>query len=168
VEIIAYDRTLSRDHFSCGKPSLDNYIRNTVTKDVKSAACTCFVLTDHQRRIIGYYTLSADNIPKEDAPDEVKNTIRYPHIPVILLGRLAVHHEYLGKGYGKLLLIDALKRSLNVAKEQIGSVAVIVDPFDQEASKFYKKFAFTPLPDNNRMFMTMKKIESAFIIANQG
>lgn len=168
MEIIPYNRTYFRTHFNCGKASLDNYIKNTATKDVKSGACTCFVVLDDTRRIIAYYTLSTDSIPKDDAPDEVKNTIRYPHIPVILLGRLAVHHEFLGNGYGKLLLIDALKRSLKVAKDQIGAVAVIVDPIDLEATKFYKKFGFTPLQGSHRMFMTMRKIEDAFNTAIPG
>lgn len=151
-----------RDHFSCGKPSLDNYIRNTVTKDVKSGVCTCFVIVDEQERVTAFYTLSTDSIPIDDAPDDLKKRIHYPHIPVILLGRLAVHKEFLGQGYGKLLLVNALKKSLHVAKDKIGSMAVIVDPIDDEALKFYKKFGFTHLPDSGRMFMTMKKIEEAF------
>ncbi|MBK6546947.1 MAG: GNAT family N-acetyltransferase [Saprospiraceae bacterium] len=58
----------------------------------------------------------------DDAPVELQKTIKYPHIPVILLGRLAVHNDFRGKGYGKLLLVNSLKRSLQVAKAQVGSV----------------------------------------------
>ncbi len=162
LEIIPYERKFIRNHFSCGRPSLDNYIRNTVTKDVKSGACTCFVIIDEQQRLIAYYTLSTDNIPIDDAPEDLKKRINYPHIPVILLGRLAVHREFVGKGYGKSLLVNGLKKSLQVAKDQIGSMAIIVDPIDEEAVKFYKKFGFTNLPDSGRLFMTMKKIEEAF------
>ncbi|MEP6796100.1 MAG: hypothetical protein ABJB16_17355 [Saprospiraceae bacterium] len=46
-------------------------------------------------------------------------------------------------------------------------MAVIVDPIDDEAIKFYKKFGFTHLPDSGRMFMTIKKIEEAFDGANR-
>lgn len=162
MKIIPYHRNFVRDHFSCGKSSLDNYILRNVTKDISSGACTCFVILDDQQRVIAYYTLSTDSIPLEDAPEDLKKKINYPHIPVILLGRLAVHHHYAGKGYGKIMLVDALKRSQQAAKEQIGSVAVIVDPIDADAERFYHKYGFTKIPDSGKMFMTMRKIEDAF------
>lgn len=162
MKIIPYNRNFKRDHFSCGKPSLDNYILRNATKDVESGACTCFVIVDEHERVIAYYTLSTDSVPLDDAPDELKKQIKYPHIPVILLGRLAVHDEFRGKGYGKLLIADSLKRCLQVAKEQIGSKAVIVDPIDVEAEQFYTKYGFTKIPDSGKMFMTMRKIEDAF------
>ena len=119
-------------------------------------------MADDDKRVAAYYTLSSESIPKEDVPEELAKKINYPHIPVILLGRLAVHNEFRGQGLGKLLLADALKRSLEVAKNQIGAAAVIVDPIDNEAELFYQKFGFTKLPDSGRMFMTMRKIEEAF------
>lgn len=144
---------------------MDNYILRNATNDVQSGACTCFVVIDEQQHVIAYYTLATDSIPLDDAPDELKKRIRYPHIPVILLGRLATHIDYRGKGYGKLILVDALKRSLQVAKEHVAAVAVIVDPIDDEAERFYTKYGFIKIPDSGRMFMTMKKIEAAFDIS---
>lgn len=120
------------------------------------------MIIDKEERVIAYYTLATDSVPLDDAPNELKKRINYPHIPVVLLGRLAVHQEYRGKGYGKLLIADSLKRSLQVAKEQIGSVAVVVDPIDEDAEQFYMKYGFTKIPDSGRMFMSMKKIEEAF------
>ena len=64
------------------------------------------------------------------------------------------------------MLIEALKRSVKVAKEQIGAVAVIVDPIDEEAISYYAKYGFTMLPDNGRMFMSIRKIEDALDITN--
>ena len=60
------------------------------------------------------------------------------------------------------MLVEALKKSVKVAKEHIGAVAVIVDPIDEEAISYYLKFGFTMLPDSGRMFMSMKTIETAF------
>lgn len=166
MNIIPYTRNFKRDNFSCGKQSLDNYILRNVTQDVKAGACTCFVIIDDEERVIAYYTLATDSIPLEDAPVELQKKISYPHIPVILLGRLAVDNKFRGKGYGKFLLADSLQRSLQVAKEQVGSVAVIVDPIDQDAEQFYTKYGFTKIPDSGRMFMTMKKIEEAINLSS--
>ena len=162
MNILPYSRQFKRDHFSCGQPSLDNYILRNATKDVQSGSSTCFVIIDDQQRVIAYYTLSTDSISLDEAPEELRKKINYPHIPVILLGRLAVHNKSGGKGLGKLLLADALKRSLHVAKSHIGSVAVIVDPIDEYAEAFYSKFGFTKIPDSGKMFMTMRKIAEAF------
>lgn len=162
MEIRPYNRQFKREHFDCGKTVLNNYILRNVTKDVNSGACTCFVILNDQEQVIGYYTLSTESINKSDAPEEVQKKINYPYIPVILLGRLAIDKSEFGNGYGKLLLIDSLQRSLKVAQHHIGSVAVIVDPIDDEAIAFYSKYGFTMLPTSGRMFMTMKKIATAF------
>lgn len=162
MDIIPFDRKYGRAKFSCGKPALDHYIILNVTKDVKAGACTCFVDLDTHAQVIAYYTLTTDSVPLDGAPDELKHQITYPYIPVVLLGRLAVHTAAGGQGYGKLLLVDALKRSLTVARNQVGAKVVIVDPIDTDAERFYGRYGFTKIPDSGRMFMTMRKIEAAF------
>ena len=162
MEIVPYNRKYRRENFDCGKDSLNNYILRNVSKDVRSGACTCFVILQDEDQVTAYYTLTAESIPKRDAPDKFQKKTTYEYIPVILLGRLAVDKSQMGKGYGKLLLIDALQRSLEVTTNQIGAVAVIVDPIDEEAIAFYSKYGFILLPTSGRMFMSMNKIKSAF------
>ncbi len=166
MQTVSYNRKYNRKNFSCGKPPLDNYILKNATKDVKAGACTCFVILNGQEEVVAYYTLSTESIPKEDAPSEFKKTIKYESIPVILLGRLARDNSVKGQGYGRFMLIEALKRSVSVAKEHIGAVAVIVDPIDEEAISYYSKYGFTMLPDSGRMFMSIKKIEEALNLAD--
>ena len=162
MRILPYKRKYDRTNFDCGKGSLNNYIQRNATKDVKNGACTCFVIVNEQNIVIAYYTLSAESIPLEDAPISIQKKIKYHYIPVILLGRLAVDSRESGKGLGKLLLANALKKSLDVAKNHIGAVAIIVDPIDESAEQFYMKYGFIKLPDSGRMFMTMETIELAF------
>ena len=59
------------------------------------------------------------------------------------------------------LLVDALKRSYEISKS-IGSFAVIVDPLDENAVQFYKKYGFILLPDSGKMFLPMQTIKAAF------
>jgi len=56
------------------------------------------------------------------------------------------------------LLIDALRKSLEVSLAQIGSLAVIVDPIDSLAKSFYEKYRFIYLPDSAKMFLPMETI----------
>jgi hypothetical protein len=59
------------------------------------------------------------------------------------------------------LLIDALKRSYE-ASHEIGSFAVVVDPIDKEAEKFYEKYDFIKLPDSGKMFIAIKTLKKLF------
>jgi len=58
-------------------------------------------------------------------------------------------------------IIDALKRSFTYSQE-IGSFAVVVDPVDNDAWKFYEKYDFICLPDSNKMFLSIKTLEKLF------
>ncbi len=162
MKVYKYDRKFIRDTFDCGKESLNNYIQKNITRDVKNGSCPCFVVKNAFDEVIGYYTLSTESIPKDDAPLQFQKKIRYQYIPTILLGRLAVDKNHFGKGLGKLLLVNSLKRSLEVATHHIGAVAVVVDPIDNEAQEFYAKYGFILLPDSGKMFLSMKTIANAF------
>lgn len=154
----------NKKNFSCGKDLLDNYIQRQANQDIKRKLSACFVLVDHKKAMIkGYYTLSNSSIPLNNIPERTKKKLpeSYSSLPTTLLGRLAVDNYYKGKGIGKLLLIDALKRSF-VTSKSIGSFAVIVDPLDEEAKKFYNKYGFIELPDSGKMFLPMKTIAQLF------
>ncbi len=79
--------------------------------------------------------------------------------PVILPGRLARDISTKGTGLGEYLLIDALFRSYKLSNESIGAMAVIVDPINEKAIEFCKKYGFEQLPDSEKMFLPMKVIE---------
>lgn len=147
--------------FTCGQPLLDRYIQTQAGQDVKRKLANCFVLSDDQDTILGFYTLSNDSIPRDYIPSSIPYTIPYPSVPVTLLGRLAVDSRYKGQGLGKLLLFDALKRSYDVSVTSLGSVAVIVDAIDEAAATFYEQYGFTRLA-NGRMFLPMHQIAKAF------
>lgn len=146
-------QNLSSNHrkkeFSCGKEALDNYIQKQASQDIRRKLSACFVITDEDPSLIqGYYTLSNSGIPSES-------------IPATLLGRLALDLRFRGKGLGRLLLVDALKRCYD-ASLNIASFAVIVDPIDAGAEEFYSNFGFIKLPDSGKMFLPMKTIALLF------
>jgi ribosomal protein S18 acetylase RimI-like enzyme len=156
--------THKKEDFSCGKNSLDEYLKKQASQDVKRKLAACFVLLgDGDAVIKGYYTLSYDNVPSEQLPEAIgmKMPRAYTALPTTLLGRLAVDIKARGQGLGELLLLDALKRACDIS-EEIGSMAVIVDPLDSEAIAFYKKYRFIELPDSGRMFLPMKTVAQLF------
>ena len=151
----------NRKGFSCGVLELDNYIKQYVSQDVKRKLAVCYVLEDEHEDVIAYYTLSASSVDLNDIPDDLKSSLKYAEIPVVIIGRLAVHVEYQGNKLGQILLIDALKRIIEISA-LVGNHAVIVDPISESAEKFYAKFGFIQLKDSNRMFLPLKTVATLF------
>ncbi|MCB9033076.1 MAG: GNAT family N-acetyltransferase [Chitinophagales bacterium] len=158
------DKKHNRNAFDCGKELLNNYLKTQAGQDIKRKLSVCFVLAENKtNNIQGYYTLSNNSIALSNFSEQIQKKLpkSYKAIPTTLLGRLAIDKKYQGKGIGKILLIDALKRSYTVSKE-IGTFAVVVDPIDNEAELFYEKYDFIKLPDSGKMFIAIKTLQSLF------
>jgi predicted GNAT family N-acyltransferase len=148
-----------RDAFSCESLELTDFLRTRARKETKARASACFVLVTvaDRRRIAGFYTLSAKSIALEKLPDELAEKLpHYPELPATLLGRLARDVSFKGQGIGNLLMVDALQRAYE-SSSVIGSVAVVTEPKDDRAARFYAEFGFKPL-DGRRMFVPMKTV----------
>ncbi len=153
-----------KNEFSCGKKMLDNYLHKQANQDIKRKLSACFVINDKESNLIkGYYTLANNSIPQNVIPTQFQKKLpkSYSSIPTTLLGRLAIDNRFQGKGIGKLLLIDALKRSYEISKN-ISSFAVVADPLDEDAEKFYDRYEFIKLPDSGKMFLPMNTIAKLF------
>jgi GNAT superfamily N-acetyltransferase len=79
-------------------------------------------------------------------------------MPAALIGRLAVDVSEQGKGIGRLLLSDAIKRTLAVSGE-IAIYAVVVDAINKEAETFYLQYGFAHLASKgNRLYLPLKSL----------
>ncbi len=154
----------NRNNFDCGNELLNNYLKNQAGQDVKRKLAACFVLSENEtNNIQGFYTLSNNSIPLSSFPEQINKKLpkSYTSVPTTLLGRLAIDKKYQGKGIGKILLIDALKRSFDNS-QILGSFAVVVDPIDEVAERFYKKYDFIKLPESGKMFIATKTLSELF------
>ncbi|MFN8431656.1 MAG: GNAT family N-acetyltransferase [Spirosomataceae bacterium] len=159
------DSTHNKSTFSSGKDMLDNYFWKQASQDVKRRLAACFVAIDKEsKEILGYYTLSSNSISNDSIPDFFRKNLptSYYSIPTILLGRLAIDKNFQGKGFGAMLLIDALKRCFDIS-DSVGAFAIIVDPLDAAAEQFYLKYGFIKLPDSGKMFLPMKTVKGLFV-----
>jgi len=162
--IAPLDKTHDKSEFNCGIDVLNQYLKTQAGQDAKKNVAVTYALTPlASKKILGYYTLSSMGIFPGDLPAEIVRRLpRYPILPGILLGRLAVDISSQRTNLGQYILIDALKRSFQVSN-QIGIAAVIVDAKNEQALKFYQHFGFIKLPENNhRLFLpisTIKKLD---------
>ncbi len=153
-----------RAGFCSGNAALDRYLQTTATQDRKRNIAIPYVAADRERQaIIGYDTLSMSGIALEQLPPPMARKLpKYPIVGVTLLGRLAIAKDYQGFGWGKLLLMDALYRSLGASKTT-ASFAVVVEAIDEAAVGFYRRFEFQAFPDHPyKLFRTMANIAQAF------
>jgi GNAT superfamily N-acetyltransferase len=108
--------------------------------------------------VVGYYAISTHRVVYEALPAAEAKGLPRLDLPLVLIGRLAVDHTVQGQGLGALLLVDALRRSLQIS-EQVGIRAVEVDALDDAARNFYLKFGFRSLLDDPRhLFLPMHEI----------
>jgi ribosomal protein S18 acetylase RimI-like enzyme len=137
----AHDRTT----FNSGSKPLDRYLQEQVTQDVRRRVAACFVALADGQRIAGYYTLASASLLLADLPASTgKKLPRYPTVPAVRMGRLAVDQTLKGQGLGGALLADALDRA---ARSEIAAYALMVDAKDEAAAAFYRHHGFIALPD---------------------
>ena len=150
----------NRAAFSCGTDDLDNYFRRQASQDTKRRIARIFVVRSESddETVLGYYTLSALSIDLSALPSDFAKKLPKHPIPAALIGRLAVSSESQRTGIGKLLLADAIQRTLAVSDE-IAVYAMVVDALNTEAKAFYRSFGFIKLSsDTNRLFLPLKSI----------
>lgn len=152
----AYDRT----RFQSGSDPLDRYFHQQVTQDIRRHVTACFVALAGDGRIAGYYTLASASILLQNLPANVgKKLPRYPSLPAIRLGRLAIDSGFQRRGLGGALLADALHRALH---SEIAAFAMVVDAKDDSALAFYQHHGFISLQDSPwALFLPLKTISAA-------
>ena len=153
---IAHDRTA----FDSGSEPLNRYLREQVSQDVRRRVAACFVALADGQRIAGYYTLASASLLLTDLPSSTgKKLPRYPTVPAVRMGRLAVDRAFKGLGLGGALLADALDRA---ARSEIAAYALMVDAKDEAAAAFYRHHGFIALPDSPfTLFLPLATVEAS-------
>ncbi|HEY8601465.1 MAG TPA: GNAT family N-acetyltransferase [Thermomicrobiales bacterium] len=149
-----------RAAFASEVAALDRYFREQAGQDMRRRAAVVYVLVERESAAsAGFYTLSATGVDVSAFPTDVARRLpRYPRLPAVLLGRLAVDRRFRGQGLGRGLLLDALARGYHLSR-QIGALAVVVEAKDDDARRFYTHFGFRQLADaDNRLFLEMATI----------
>ncbi|MBL0231097.1 MAG: GNAT family N-acetyltransferase [Moraxellaceae bacterium] len=142
--VVPLETAHERNTFNSNSESLNRYLREQVSQDVRRRVAACFVALTDEQRIAGYYTLASASLLLADLPVSItKKLPRYPTVPAVRMGRLAVDMVFKGQGLGGALLADALSRAI---RSEIAAYALIVDAKDESSANFYKHHGFIVLP----------------------
>lgn len=168
VTASATSEPLGRHHdraaFASGVPELDRYLQRQARQDARRNVAAAFVLCEAgTTSIIGYYTLSAAGVDLGEVPEDVARKLpAYDQVPAVRLGRLAVDQAYAGHGFGKRVLLDALRRAWE-RSDEIAATMVIVDAKNDAAVRFYEHFGFNRFPDQaDKLFILMQTVAVLF------
>ena len=149
LEFRTLDKHIDRSTFDCGTSKLNEYLQHHARQQQTRGFNKTFVLVesdDDPLKILGYYSLSMGEISLDSLPEDMKKKLPKHPVPVARIGRLAVDKASKGKGHGRSLLVDALRR-VQGASTHIGVYAVVVDAKDDKAKSFYEKYGFIEFQD---------------------
>lgn len=153
---------LNRNHdraaFNCGIDSLDRYLKHQANQDIKRRISRVFIARgcEEKTKVLGYYTLSSLSIDLSVLPATIVKRLPKHPIPAALIGRLAVDTSAQGMGIGRMLLSDAIKRTLAVS-DDIAIYAMVVDAINPDAEAFYQRYGFSHLASGeHRLFLPLK------------
>lgn len=144
IEVLS--KAHDRSAFDCKDAELNSFLQRAARQHTKKGVSKTFVLVNMEKpaEIIAYMTLVVCEVFASDIPHAwVK---KYPQkIPAAKLARLAVSGNHQRQGYGELMLIDAMQKTLNVSNS-MGIAGLFVDAKHEEAKNYYSQFGFIALP----------------------
>jgi len=152
--------------FESGVKSLDDWLRHHGLENQKRNLSRVFVLLSDSDEVLGYYSLTMGGVRKSDLPQNYARGLPPIDIGMVLLGRLAVSRIHQGQGIGRDLLVDAIIRAAH-AGEQVAARFICVDPIDDGAQAFYKRFGFIDIEgdEHGRMYLSIAAALAAILEA---
>lgn len=140
-----------RTSFDCGVSSLNHFLQKTARQHREKGLSNTYVLLDEADplHVLGYFTLSFLEVDAVTLP--IPHTRKLPklsRLPAAKLARLAVASNFQGRGYGALMLAEAIRRVVLASQESGAITGFFVDAKDEQAQKFYLHYGFLQLNDN--------------------
>ncbi len=127
---------------------MDRYLARQAGQDVRRRIARVFVCAAGETdAVLGFYALSALSIDLASLPGQLSRKLPRHPVPCALIGRLTVDRSAHRQGLGRMLLPDAVKRTV-IAGETVAMHALIVDASNDDAKRFYERFGFVPLTDD--------------------
>ena len=103
-------------------------------------------------RVVGYYAISTAMEQRAALLSARLGRGMPERVPLLLIGRLAIDHDFQGMGLGTELLADALRRCL-AASQIAGTRAIVAHAIDDDTVGFYRRHGFLSSPLGERVML---------------
>lgn len=150
--ILTGDHVLER--FDCGKPALDEWLRNRALANQASGSTRTWVVVEKgSSDVVAFYASSTASIMRASKPTRIRRN-QPEQIPAILLARMAVDQRHRGKGLGAALLKHFMLKALEVA-QSVGVRILLIHAKDDEAMTLYSHYGFVESPFESLTLMML-------------
>ncbi|RNJ77528.1 MAG: GNAT family N-acetyltransferase, partial [Nitrosopumilus sp. H8] len=132
TELICLDKnTPGIDNFKNQKPEMVSHIKTRALEDQKTKLGTTWTWVYDNKIILGYISIAMFSIEKKIVFEQDRSfkSVPYGSIPALLIGQLATHENYQGKGIGEFMVLWAIDQAREYSKK-IGCRLVMLHPHD--------------------------------------
>jgi GNAT superfamily N-acetyltransferase len=152
--------------FDCGNKMLNEWFHLHALENQMRNLSRTFVLGDESEFIVGYYSLTAGGVRRENLPTGLGRGLPAVDIGMVLRGRLAIDTSYHRPGFGRDLMVDAIIHAAAAGENAAASI-IAVGPIEVSAQSFYESFSFRRIPGDavGRMYL---RIDDALATLDNG
>lgn len=147
--------------FDSGEPVMDDWLRHRALDNLHLAASRTYVVCPAgSQQVVGYFALSMGQILAHEVIGSMRRNMPKA-IPAVVLGRLAIDRAWQGRGLGRAMLADAIRRAL-LASAEISARLVLVHAISPSAEAFYRHQGFSRLPvETTTLALDLVKFQKA-------
>lgn len=133
------------ENFESGEPLLDEWLKKCAISNLELGASRTYVICPKGSQVVvGFFSLNMGQMLASETMGSMRRNMP-SQIPAVVLGRLAIDLKWQGKGLGRALIFEAMRRALR-ASEDVAARIVIVHAISPTAENFHKHHGFTRLP----------------------
>lgn len=133
------------ENFESGEPLLDEWLKKRAISNLELGASRTYVICPKSRQVVvGFFSLNMGQMLASETMGSMRRNMPN-QIRAIVFGRLAVDRVWQGKGLGRALIFEAMRRAFR-ASEDVAARLVIVHAISADAENFYEHHGFTRLP----------------------
>jgi GNAT superfamily N-acetyltransferase len=155
----AEENSIDIKYFHCEKDEFNDHFFNVLPKDDSEDLGKAFLFT-HNKKVIGYLVLAMSQLNRAWANEFNRSIKTVEYIPALLIGKMARHQDYKGRGIGILMRDYSLNKAFTLS-EQIGCRLLVLQAVEDKI-ELYSKWGFssTDIEFRNTMFIDLSKIKS--------
>jgi ribosomal protein S18 acetylase RimI-like enzyme len=148
--------------FDCGVPELDGWFVKAAVPQHRAGLLRVTVWTDHNQDrypVVAYYAICPTSITVAELNDKMRGG-QSATVSGFMLAKLALSKDLQKQHLGTHLLMDALETICSAAALAGGRV-IVVDPINDDASRFYLRHGFIAIRESTRLYMLVKNARAS-------
>lgn len=151
IKLVCFDENVPGiDSFENQKQEMVEHIKTKAIEDQKTKLGTTWTWIYDNKTILGYISIAMFSIEKKIVSEQDKSfkNVPYGSIPALLIGQLATHKNYEGRGIGRFMVLWSINQARKYSKN-IGCRLVMLHPHDDVIGWYHEKLKFRHLKRKN-------------------